>query len=229
MLRSDRIINGNYSKEKILKKYKITPRQKKIILYAPTWKWGGGSLGECFEIFARTITKKYILVIRPHFNDSKNIRFILKWQKKYRVKDLYIFPKQYHDIIDFICISDLLIGDNSSVNYDFAITKRPMVFIKTDSEDVFIPPDKYNVKLCGPIYDPAYDDILKKIEEAFQNPIYKERTEELVRNCFYFNDGHAVDRACSFIIDTLDLMGIIDRAKVMKKFKHKFTHMNNYL
>ncbi|MBA7523294.1 Teichoic acid glycerol-phosphate transferase [subsurface metagenome] len=228
MFRSDPIINKTYDKEKILKRFRITPEGKKIVLYAPTWKWGGGSLGKCFDIFAREIPKKYIFIIRPHYNDKKNIKYILKWQRKHRVKGLYFFPKQDQDIMNFIYISDLLIGDNSSVNYDFAVTKRPVVIVDSPHEDVFIPPDKFNIRLCGPLYNPEKDDILEKIDEAFSNPLYKKRIEELINKSFYFNDGHAVDRACSFIVDTLSEMGILDRKKTIKKYKKKFTYTNNY-
>ena len=228
MFRSDPIINNAYDKEKILKKFGIKPEGKKIVLYAPTWKWGGGSLGKCFDIFAREIPKKYILIIRPHFNDKKNIKYITKWLRKHRVEDIYFFPKHYQDIMNFIYISDLLIGDNSSVNYDFAVTKRPVVIVDSPHEDVFSPPDEFNIRLCGPLYHPEKDDILEKINEAFSNPLYKKRIEELNNKSFYFNDGHAVDRACSFIVDTLSEMGILDREKTLKQYEGKFSYKNNY-
>jgi CDP-glycerol glycerophosphotransferase (TagB/SpsB family) len=228
MLRSDPIINNSYDREKILKRYGITPNGKKIILYAPTWKWGGGSLGKCFETFATEITKNYVLIIRPHYNDRKNIRNIIKWQRKHKVRDLHIFSKQYQDIMNFICISDLLIGDNSSVNYDFAVTKKPVVIVDSPHEDVFIPPDEFNIRLCGPLYDPEKDNILEKVEDAFNNPEYRKQIENLVDRSFYFNDGHAVDRACSFIVDKLCEMGIHDRKKILKKYGNRFTYMNNY-
>jgi len=228
MFRSDSIINGDYDREKILRKYRIRDNGKKIILYAPTWKWGGGTLEECFEIFAQKIPEKYILIIRPHFNDAKKIMSILKWQINHKIKDLYIFPKQYQDIMNFIYISDLLIGDNSSVNYDFAFMKRPMVFVKTDLNDTFIPPNDYNIKLCGPIFDPKIDDIMEKIEESFQNPIFLKRIENLLYKSFYFNDGRAKDRVCSFIVDRLSEMGIVKKEKIMKKLKNRFVYINNY-
>lgn len=228
MFRSDPIFKGDYDREKILKRYKIKPDGKKIILYAPTWKWGGGTLGICFEKFAKEIPKKYVLIIRPHANDRKNISYVSKWLKKNSNDNIYFFPRQYQDIMDFIYISDLMIGDHSAVNYDFALTLKPMVFVKSETEDVFIPPDEFNIKLCGPIYDPEKDDILERIEEAFNTPLYSERMKRLVQNSFYYNDGHAVDRACSFIIDKLSEMGIIKRDDVLRKLAKRFTYMNNY-
>jgi len=228
MFRSDPIFNRNYNREKILRKYGILPDGRKIILYAPTWKWGGGTLGACFEKFAAAIPGKYVLIVRPHYNDRKNRRLCLRWQKKNRRKNLYIFHKQHQEIIDFIYIADLMIGDNSAVNYEFALTKRPMVFVKSEGKDVFIPPDRFNVKLCGPVYDPETDNIMEKIDESFSKPIYAAKMDALVENSFYHNDGHAVDRACSFIVDRLSEMGAIDREKTLKKYGNRFTYMKNY-
>jgi CDP-glycerol glycerophosphotransferase (TagB/SpsB family) len=229
MFRSDPIINNSYNREAILKKYKIKPCDKKVILYAPTWKWGGGTLGKCFETFAREIPQKYVLIIRPHAKDKRNIKTVLKWQRKHRVKGLYIFPKQHQDIMDFICVSDLMIGDNSSVNYDFALTKRPVVIVNTYHKDVFTPPDEYNIKLCAPIYDPEDGDlIIEKIDEAFNNPIYRQRMDALTEKSFYFNDGHATDRACSFIVDKLSEMGIVDKERILTKYRDKFTYTDTY-
>jgi len=223
MFRSDTIFTGNYDENKILDKYKIDPDNKKIILYAPTWIWGGGTLAQCFDKFARNITKEYILIIRPHANDRRNIKYICNWQKQNRLKNLYIFHKQYHDIMDFIHVADLMIGDNSAVNYEFALTKRPMVMVKAGCKDIFIPPDEYNIKLCAPIYDPEKDNIMQKIEEAFSDSRY-----DLVKRSFYFNDGHAVDRACSFIIDKLDEMKLVKKEESLQKYKNSFTYIDNY-
>ncbi len=228
MFRSDPIFKNEYDKERIIRKFNINAGDKKIILYAPTWKWGGGTLGVCFNRFAEEITKKYVLIIRPHANDRQNIKYILSWMKRNKKQKLYFFPKQYQDIMNFIYISDLMIGDHSAVNYEFALTGKPMVFVKSDTADVFVPPDEYNIRLCGPLYDPKKDDILEKIDDAFTNSIYKEKMKYVVKNSFYHNDGHVVDRACSFIVDTLSEMGILKREIAISKYNNRFLYMNNY-
>jgi len=225
MFRSDPIVNKSYNREKILKRYRIQDKGEKIVLFAPTWQWGGGTLRECFEKFAAEISGRYLLIIRPHVNDTRNIQFILKWQRKHRISDLYIFPIPSKDIMDFISVADVLIGDNSAVNYDFSFAKKPIVLVKSDEHPhLFVPPDEYNIKLCCPIYIPEKDSIVEKIEDAFHNPVYRKCIESLVKKSFYFNDGHAVDRVCSFIVDTLSEMGIINREKILRKYRKKFVY-----
>jgi CDP-glycerol glycerophosphotransferase (TagB/SpsB family) len=130
--------------------------------------------------------------------------------------------------MEFVYISDLMIGDNSAVNYEFSLTKRPMVFVKSETKDVFRPPDQFNIKLCGPMYNPETDDIVNTIEEAFNNNMYAERIRKLVDNSFYYNDGHAVDRVCSFIVDKLSEKGILSRKKTLEKYRGKFIYQDNY-
>lgn len=228
MFRSDPLFNNSYNREEVLKRYRIKEAGKKIILYAPTWYWGGGTLGKCFDIFTKELLDRYILIIRPHYNDRKNIRNIIEWQREQKKEHLYIFHKQHMDIMDFIYIADIMIGDNSAVNYDFALTRRPMVFVKTDNKDCYTPPEQFNVKLCGPLYDPEKDSIIEKIEHAFNNEVWRKRMERLVKESFYFNDGHAVDRACSFIVDRLAERGLIDREKALKKYGKYFTYRSDY-
>jgi len=229
MFRSDPIFNREYEREKIIKRYRIKDNGKRIVLYAPTWQWGGGTLGHCFEEFACSIPDKYIFIVRPHVNDTRNIEYIIRWQKKNRKRDLYIFPCASQDIMDFIHIADLLIGDNSAVNYDFALTKKPIVLIKSkDHENLFIPPDEFNIKLCCPLFTPGKDDIMEKINEAFHNAAYIKCIESLVEKSFYFNDGHTVDRICSFIVDELSDMGIVNRERILKKYGMRFVYRDDY-
>jgi CDP-glycerol glycerophosphotransferase (TagB/SpsB family) len=228
MFRSDPIIRRDYDRARILKKYGIRPDGRTIILYAPTWSLGGGTLRACFETFAREIPREHILIVRPHYNDRSAIRAILEFQRKNGMEHVYIFPRQSQDIVDFICVSDLMIGDNSAVNYEFALTKRPMVFVKNETNDVFVPPDEYNIKRCGPSYDPGKDNIMDRIREAFENRDYLNKISRLVERSFYFNDGHAVDRACSFIVDTLANMGIINRDETLTKYGSVFEYRGEY-
>lgn len=229
MFQSDPIIAMNYDRERILRRYGIRTRGKRVVLYAPTWSWGGGTLEACFEKFATRIPSEYVLIVRPHANDIRNIRSIVKWQKRHRVRDLYIFPKPSQSIMHLIFIADVLIGDNSAVNYDFALTGRPLVLVKSDHhEHLFVPPDEYNIKLCCPIYDVEKDDILEKIDDAMTNPVYKERLNALVERSFYFNDGRAVDRECSFIVDRLSEMGIAKREEMLRRYGKRFRYTESY-
>ncbi|WP_289085331.1 hypothetical protein, partial [uncultured Sulfitobacter sp.] len=50
-MRFDELSNNNFNKEAYMKSLGIKDLTRKIILYAPTWKWGNGTLHTYFHSF----------------------------------------------------------------------------------------------------------------------------------------------------------------------------------
>ena len=87
--RFDDYINNRINRLTELDRLGISDRTRKNVLYAPTWKWGNGTLLRYVYPFARTISKKYNLIIRPHHHDRRYIPEI----KKVKFQDLkYLKP-----------------------------------------------------------------------------------------------------------------------------------------
>ncbi len=125
---------GKEEKEKI-KKVLNLPKNKKIILYAPTWrddqhKSGVGYTFENelnFEKMRKKFGDKIVILFRAHYFVANTFGFE-------RYKDFVFDVSNYSDINDLYNISDALITDYSSVMFDFAILKRPMFFYMYDLE-----------------------------------------------------------------------------------------------
>ena len=112
-------------------------KDKKVILYAPTWrddqhKSGVGYTYEVninFDKLRKELSKDYVILFRAHyfvssiFDFSKYEGFIYNVSNVDNVNDLYV-------------ISDLLITDYSSVFFDYSILKRPVLFYMYDSYDL---------------------------------------------------------------------------------------------
>ena len=108
------------------------PTDKKIILYAPTWRNTEyvDSLGfvyqKSFDIsaFLRQMGDDYIILFRLHYLQQINPD---------ELTDSRVFDvSNVHDINDLYLISDMLITDYSSTMFDYAILKRPMLFYMYD-------------------------------------------------------------------------------------------------
>lgn len=133
--RCDKI--GKSKKEEIekIKKTLNLPKNKKIILYAPTWrddqhKSGVGYTFENELDFGKMRKKngdKIVVLFRAHYFIANTFNF-----EKY--KDFVFDVSNYPDINDLYNISDALITDYSSAMFDFAILKRPMFFYMYDLE-----------------------------------------------------------------------------------------------
>ncbi|WP_236637369.1 CDP-glycerol glycerophosphotransferase family protein [Exiguobacterium sp. SH3S2] len=112
------------------------PKEKKVILYAPTWRdqqnEGRGqyrlSLPLDFEKFVSKFGDDYVLLVRFHYLVSENLDLS-------NVSPHVLDVSSYPDIAELYTISDVLITDYSSVMFDFAHLKRPMLFYVYDLEE----------------------------------------------------------------------------------------------
>ena len=172
------------------------PMDKKTILYAPTWRddefYGKGKykfeLQLDLDLLKRKLGDEYVILIRTHY-------FIADYID---VSDLLGFAynvSKYDDISELYLVSDILITDYSSVFFDFANLKRPMLFFTYDLEkyrDVlrgfYIDIEK---EVPGPLVFTSEEvvDSIKNIDIIEQK--YKSRYEEFYNRFCAWEDGQA--------------------------------------
>lgn len=109
---------------------------KKIILYAPTWRDNQHQSGVGytyktevdFDKLRDELGDKYVILFRAHYLVANSFDF-----DKYQgfVYDV----SKYDDINHLYLAADVLITDYSSVFFDYAILEKPMVFYMYDLED----------------------------------------------------------------------------------------------
>lgn len=146
--RNDILLNQNNENAiKGIKQRFQLPMDKKIILYAPTWRdnehYGPHqykfSSPIDFSYLKEKLSTEYIILVKAHYLVSEQIDYN-------RLQGfLYQFGSTY-DIAELYLISDLLITDYSSVMFDYSLLNRPMVFYTYDL-------DQYKDKLRGFYFD----------------------------------------------------------------------------
>ncbi|MGN0466230.1 MAG: CDP-glycerol:glycerophosphate glycerophosphotransferase [Lachnospiraceae bacterium] len=184
--------------ERIRKKVGV-PEGKKTILYAPTWRddeyYGKGQYKFQLQLDLRRLREEfgdeYVILLRTHY-------FIADSLDVTGVEDFAINVSKYSDITELYLISDICITDYSSVFFDYANLKRPILFFTYDLEkyrDVlrgfYIDIEK---EIPGPLLytnDEVIDAIknIDKIEEQ-----YHDRYEEFYDRFCALDDGHAAKR-----------------------------------
>lgn len=165
---------------------------KKIILYAPTWRdnqhtSGVGytyKLGIDFDTLKKKIGDKYIILFRAHYFIANSFDF-----DKYKG---FVYNVSNIDDVNLIyVISDILITDYSSVFFDFANLKRPMLFYMYDKEEY-----QNNLRdfyfslsyLPGPIVKEE-KDLIKEINEVDTYFIRYKEKYEIFNKKFNYLDG----------------------------------------
>tara|TARA_S200000501_G_scaffold267886_1_gene251621 strand:- start:356 stop:1267 length:912 start_codon:yes stop_codon:yes gene_type:complete len=195
----DDYVNQKVNKEKYYNYLGMKDRSRKNILYAPTWEWGDGTLHKYGKKFCQEISEDFNLIIRPHYHDRKHIRKMKSWTKKTGLEHIYFSNPaniiNSNSINDFF-VSDLMISDTSSIIYEYLITKKPIIIANNNYQDLHNMPDKMNVLKIAKKYDG--DDIVSLINDSLNEDSLSDY-DQLLNNCFYFNDGKSSERAADFI------------------------------
>lgn len=132
--RNDRLINyAPEERESIRKQLGID--DKKVILYAPTWRDNQHTSGEGytyktevdFDKLQRELGDEYVILFRAHYLVANSFDFA-------RYDGFVRDVSSYGDINDLYIASDLLVTDYSSVFFDYANLERPIVFYMYDLE-----------------------------------------------------------------------------------------------
>jgi CDP-glycerol glycerophosphotransferase len=110
------------------------PADARVVLYAPTWrddvrKTGGVGLDLNLDLaeFERRLGPDHYLLVRGHINVREAVKDATQSP---RILDVSKYP----DIVELYAIADVLITDYSSVMFDYAVTRRPMLFFTYDLE-----------------------------------------------------------------------------------------------
>lgn len=136
--RNDFLINHANNDETVNKiKEKLgIDYDKKIILYAPTWRdnqyFGRGRYKYSSELDLHLLKEElgddYVVVLRMHYLVADNLDLT-------GLEDFVVDGSKHEDIRELYIIADLLITDYSSVFFDYANLKRPMIFFVYDLEE----------------------------------------------------------------------------------------------
>ena len=195
----------NYSQNdtaRIRKALRIPP-EKKVLLYAPTWRDNQhmSDIGYVYENpidFSKlrdSLAKEWVILFRAHYLVANSFDF-----DEYRgfVYDV----SQYDDINELYVISDMLVTDYSSVFFDYANLKRPIIYYMYDLE-------YYQDKLRGfyinlselpGIIVERESELIPAILRLKEEFVYDEKYQEFNAKFNYLNDGHASQRLVEKVI-----------------------------
>ncbi len=130
-----------------IKKKLGIPLNKKTILYAPTWRddefYAAGQYKFTLKLelpkLRAALGDEYVILLRTHYYIADKLDVTGMEGFAYNLS-------KYDDIADIYLISDICITDYSSVFFDYANLKRPMLFYTYDI-------DKYRDMLRGFYFD----------------------------------------------------------------------------
>lgn len=176
------------------------PHGKKVILYAPTFRDnqhdGAGYTYDVhidFDEMQRRLADRYVILFRAHYFVASQFDFSRYEGFVYDVSAL-------DDITPLYTISDMLVTDYSSVFFDYANLKRPMIFYMYDL-------DEYDTGIRGFYIDvnELPGPILKTEEELIEaimsgGHVYDKKYEIFNDKYNYLDDGNCAGRVVDIMI-----------------------------
>ena len=132
--RNDMLYSADAEKVKKIKDDLGLPFDKKIILYAPTWREtvDGGSSYQLappidWKKWKEVLADKYIVLLRTHPYTTKlmNVEF----------DDFVRNFTEYPEVNHLLLAADVLISDYSSISLDYCILEKPMICFGYDYEE----------------------------------------------------------------------------------------------
>ncbi|MFE4427684.1 CDP-glycerol glycerophosphotransferase family protein [Peribacillus butanolivorans] len=192
------------------------PLDKKLILYAPTWRdnqfYRKGKYKFNLELdlarMQEELGDSYIVIMRMHYLVAQNMD----------LTDFEGFAYDFshlEDIRELYLISDILVTDYSSVFFDYANLRRPMIFFTYDIED-------YRDNLRGFYFDfeekapglltKTTEELIEEVKNIERKQFQlSERFEEFYQKFCYLECGQSAKR----VVDEVFLKKTIPVKKVV--------------
>lgn len=221
--RTDSIFNADRKKviDDLKKSGVSVDENKKIIMYAPTWKGAsfsnpqadGREYEKLYEAINQSIdTEQWQILIKPHqavYDSLKNNN---------KLKSILVSPRL--DTNEILSVTEVLVSDYSSIFFDFLVTDRPIMFYIPDLEEYKDTRGLYMdvESLPGPATDNLEQlcRMLKNPSQAQNEKIdnYKKIKEQFCK----YDDGHVSERIVNAIFkDKYDSVKVIENDNSKKK------------
>lgn len=203
--RNDILFRGNKEVSiSALKKKMGLPPDKKVLLYAPTWRdneyYSNGSYkfsrAMDFDLLREELGQEYVCIVKYHY--------LVKETMDWSAYSGFVYKfDMCDDIAQLYLVADMLITDYSSVMFDYSLLKRPMLFFAYDLEE-------YKDNLRGFYFDFIKEApgpiarTTKELAQAILNydpKLYEEKYLAFHEKYNNADDGHASEKVVGLILE----------------------------
>lgn len=187
-------IMADKSKDKKIKEFykkypKFKNKNKKTILYVPTFRKGSDGVKEAQKLIDRVNFAKYNLIIKLHPLDKNS--------KAYK----YMVNKRYNTY-DLLKIADYIITDYSAVAFEASILNKPLYFYVYDIEN-YKKTRGLNVDLFKEMNNSTSKDIKEIMKDIESNKYNYEELKEFRNKYMEENYYDATTKLVDFIFQYL--------------------------
>lgn len=178
--------------EKVRRYFNLS-HDKRVVLFAPTFRdWNSRSFYKTFkdiQLLSQQVDDNTVILLRLHY-------LLAAKASQIELSGNVINASLYPDIQELYLITDVLITDYSSVMFDFAVLRRPIILYCYDLEEYV-----YHRGTYFDIVEHAPGPVCRTIEEVIdvlKNPAtlikYNDALNRFAQTFAELEDGHASER-----------------------------------
>lgn len=172
---------------------------KRVILFAPTFRdWDPNSFQKVLDevqLLSKQIDEHSVIVLRLHYLLSDKI-------SQFELPTNIVNASSYQDIQELYLLADLLITDYSSVMFDYALLKRPIVLYCYDLEEYTTRRGMYfdfAEKAPGPVCK-TIDEVMYFLNAPEKLTAYDESLHQFVEEFGSLADGKATSKVIEAVL-----------------------------
>ncbi|MDM8161994.1 CDP-glycerol glycerophosphotransferase family protein [Labilibaculum sp. K2S] len=221
----DDAFNGTYSEEvlgKLKEELNIDPN-KKTVLFSATWD--GSQMSAVHEWYNKlsNFTSEYNVLVTLHVWTSKKYKSVIK-----NTPGVNYIESQ--DITPYIMISDICVGDTSSILSEMSALYKPIVSFKVPFVKRTVLEVREIIKSIS-FQIEKVSELDEMLEYACQNINQKEIGQEVAnKRMFETLDGRAGERVANKIIELLPELRIEEEKTILKrKMRYNVNPKYNFL
>ncbi len=190
-------------RQKVLSYYRLPP-EKKLLLYAPTYRDGLPSSGEIFDLDIPRLKEAL------HDRFQEDYLILIRWHPA--LLELPVAKEEipgavnvtdYPDMQELLCAADICISDYSSCLFDAALRRIPCLMFVVDYEEY---KEKRGVylelsELPFPAAKSSY--ALQEVIRSYDHEAYLKRWDQFMVEQDVFENGHAADAVADHILQVM--------------------------
>lgn len=221
--KSDKVIQGEWQREKVLTGIGLDP-ERKTLLYAPAFNEGASlrefgpqlvqilaSIENC-NVIIKLAVDHFVAANDQHINGGVNwFEALARFEA---LSHVYLSRERLVD--PYLAAADVLVTDVSSVSFEFMVLGKPVVFVDTPrffshALKKYFPHEETEKWRNRSEVNAGREfgivaETLKELPEAVRSALargYRENFRDLMREKLLYNPGHAADVAADAIYDLL--------------------------
>lgn len=206
--RNDRLILQDILEKQKIREYLNCAQGTRILLYAPTLRWGAVKnkkkqvipqldLAKTLDLLEKRDGCKWVCLLRAH-----PASIGLDYQN---ADDRIVDVSRHEDMADLLLISDMLITDYSSCAGDFALTGRPIVLFQADRQEYLEKERTFYFNMeDSPYFIAESQEELETILSDMTEEKAKENCKEILKFYGDCETGHAAETVAKIIKDWIE-------------------------